>query len=64
MDAFVPRSLDEALDVRARHPEAIPVAGGTDLWVDVNSRRIRPSALLDLSRVEELNTARGPGNRS
>lgn len=53
---FTPRSLEEALEVRAAHPEAIPVAGATDLWVDVNSRRIRLRALLDLSRVEELKT--------
>ncbi len=56
MDAFVPRSLEEALRLRAEHPEAIPVAGGTDLMVDVNSRRIRPQALLDLSCVDELKT--------
>lgn len=54
MSVFAPRTLDEALEIRAAHPEAIPVAGGTDLWVEVNARRIRPRALLDLSRVEEL----------
>lgn len=54
MDAFVPATLEEALEVRAAHPEAIPVAGGTDLWVEVNARRVRPDALLDLSRVVEL----------
>ena len=54
MDAFVPRSLDEALELHAAYPEAVPVAGGTDLWVEVNARRARPRRLLDLSRVEEL----------
>lgn len=54
MTAFAPRALDEALEIRAAHPEAIPVAGGTDLWVDVNARRLRVPALLDLSGVEEL----------
>ena len=54
MDVFTPHSLDEALETRAAHPEATPVAGGTDLMVDVNSRRVRPRALLDLSRVDEL----------
>jgi len=54
MDAFVPRSLREALELRAAHPEAVPVAGGTDLMVEVNFGRLKPSALLDLSRVEEL----------
>lgn len=54
MAAFSPRSLEEALEIRAAHPEAIPVAGGTDLWVEVNARRIRPRSLLDLARVGEL----------
>ncbi len=54
MDVFTPRSLEEALDVRVTHPEATPVAGGTDLMVDVNAGRIRPKALLDLSHVDEI----------
>lgn len=54
MDAFVPRSLGEALDLRAAYPEAVPVAGATDLMVELNFGRRKPSALLDLSRVEEL----------
>jgi CO/xanthine dehydrogenase FAD-binding subunit len=56
MDVFAPRSLEEALEVRAGRPDAIPVAGATDLMVDVNARRIRPGALLDLSRLDELKT--------
>lgn len=54
MDVFAPYSLEEALEIRFTHPEATPVAGGTDLMVDVNARRARPSALLDLSHVGEL----------
>ena len=54
MEAFLPRTLDEALELRAAHPKAVPVAGGTDLMVAVNFGRARPPALLDLSRVEEL----------
>ena len=56
MDVFTPYSLEEALEIRFTHPEATPVAGGTDLMVEVNARRIRPSALLDLSHVSELKT--------
>jgi CO/xanthine dehydrogenase FAD-binding subunit len=56
MGPLVPRSLEEALVLRLEHPGAIPVAGGTDLMVDVNAGRDRPTALLDLSRVEELRT--------
>ena len=53
--AFQPRSLEEALELRSAHPEAVPVAGGTDLMVEVNLHGLRPPALLDLTRVEELN---------
>ena len=54
MRAFTPTTLQEALQLRASYPEAVPVAGGTDLMVELNARRLRPTALLDLSRVEEL----------
>jgi len=54
MEAYRPRTLDEALELRAAHPEATPVAGGTDLMVEVNLGGLRPSALLDLSLVDEL----------
>lgn len=56
MDVFVSRSLEEALELRAAHPEATPVAGGTDLMVDVNLGRRHPKALLDLSHLDELDT--------
>jgi len=54
MDAYAPHSLEEALEVKAAHHEARPVAGGTDLMVEVNFGRLHPPALLDLSRVGEL----------
>jgi CO/xanthine dehydrogenase FAD-binding subunit len=54
MDVFAPVSLDEALEIKGVHPEAVPVAGGTDVMVDINLGRLRPPALLDLSRVDEL----------
>ena len=56
MEVFLPRSLEEALELKAEHPDAVPVAGGTDLWVAVNFGTARPSGLLDLSRVGELKT--------
>ena len=58
MEAFVPHSLEEALEVKASHPEAVPVAGGSDLMVDVNSGCTHPPALLDLSHIDELRTWR------
>jgi CO/xanthine dehydrogenase FAD-binding subunit len=54
IDALVPSSLGEALELKAEHPAAVPVAGGTDLMVALNGERRRPPVLLDLSRLEEL----------
>jgi CO/xanthine dehydrogenase FAD-binding subunit len=54
MEFLQPRSLAEALAAKAERPEAVPIAGGTDVMVELNFDRERPSALLDLSRVMEL----------
>lgn len=54
MDVFLPRSLKEALEVKTTHPEAVPIAGGTDLMVELNFDRHRPEAIVDVSRVDEL----------
>jgi CO/xanthine dehydrogenase FAD-binding subunit len=54
MEVLLPHSLDEALAIKAERPEAVPLAGGTDLMVDLNFGRLRPRAILDLSRVSEL----------
>ncbi len=54
MDIFLPRTLDEALDIKASRPEALPIAGGTDVMVDLNFDRRRPPALMDLSRLSDL----------
>ncbi len=49
-----PGDLAEALAQRAAHPEALPLAGGTDLMVEINFDRRRPARILDLTRVREL----------
>jgi CO/xanthine dehydrogenase FAD-binding subunit len=54
MEVLLPHSLDEALAMKEERPEAIPIAGGTDLMVDLNFGRRRPPAMIDLSRVSEL----------
>jgi CO/xanthine dehydrogenase FAD-binding subunit len=54
MEFLQPRSLAEALAARAERPQAVPIAGGTDVMVELNFDRERPPALLDLSRVAEL----------
>src|SRR5205814_528772 len=54
MDVLTPRSLDEALRLRAELADALPLQGGTDLMVDLNFDRRRPDALLNLNEVAEL----------
>ena len=49
-----PRSWSEALEAKAARPRALPIAGGTDVMVDLNFDRARPAAILDLGRVREL----------
>src|SRR5690242_12549082 len=40
--------------MKADRPDAVPIAGGTDLMVELNFDRRRPAAVLDLTRVGEL----------
>lgn len=54
MDFLRPKTLDEALALKAARPDAVPVAGGTDVMVELNFDRRRPAALLDLNGLAEL----------
>ncbi len=54
MDFLQPTSWQEALGLQAERPDAVPIAGGTDVMVEINFDRRRPAALLDLGRVGEL----------
>jgi CO/xanthine dehydrogenase FAD-binding subunit len=54
MDFLQPTTWQKALALRAERPDALPIAGGTDVMVDLNFDRRRPGALLDLGRVPEL----------
>jgi CO/xanthine dehydrogenase FAD-binding subunit len=54
MDFLQPRTWADALTAKAENPAALPIAGGTDVMVDLNFDRVRPAALLDLTGVEEL----------
>jgi CO/xanthine dehydrogenase FAD-binding subunit len=61
VDVFLPRTLDDALATKALHPEAVPIAGGTDLMVALNFDRARPRAIIDISRLPELRGWRREG---
>jgi CO/xanthine dehydrogenase FAD-binding subunit len=54
MEFLQPRSLEEALAAKAERPEAVPIAGGTDVMVELNFDRARPPALLNLNEIAEL----------
>lgn len=56
MDVLRPADLAEALQALNGSPHAMPLAGGTDLMVEVNFGYIRPEAVVMLRRVEELSS--------
>lgn len=61
MEFLRPTSWADALAAKSAHPDALPIAGGTDVMVDINFDRVRPPALLDLTAVPEL-AEWGPAN--
>lgn len=54
MEFLRPASWEEALAAKAEYPAAVPLAGGTDVMVEINHGGLRPRHLLDLSRVDLL----------
>ena len=54
MHFLQPTSWPEALEAKADLPGALPVAGGTDVLVELNSHKRHPPALIDLGRVPGL----------
>ena len=40
--------------MKAARPEAVPIAGGTDVMVEINLDHRRPETVIDLTRVPEL----------
>ena len=54
MEVLLPGTLDEALELAAGNPDAVPIAGGTDVMVELNMDLGRPETLMDVSRLPEL----------
>lgn len=54
MKVLTPQTWPQALAMKAEHPQALPVRGGTDVMVELNFDRRRPGALLDLGSVPDL----------
>jgi carbon-monoxide dehydrogenase medium subunit len=61
---FAPRTVDEVLDLLARHgEEAKLLAGGQSLVPMMNMRLARPAVVIDLNRVVSLGAARVEAGR-
>jgi CO/xanthine dehydrogenase FAD-binding subunit len=62
MEFSRPTTWADALAIKAEQPAALAIAGGTDVMVDINFDRVRPTALLDLTGIAELGewSADGP----
>src|ERR1700730_19060435 len=54
MELLQPSTWSEALQMKSAHPEAMPIAGGTDVMVEINLDRHRPVSIIDLTRIPEL----------
>lgn len=54
MEFVRPSTLVEALEARSAHPDGVPIMGGTDVMVELNFDKRRPSALIDLTGIPEL----------
>ncbi|HXB74747.1 MAG TPA: xanthine dehydrogenase family protein subunit M [Candidatus Acidoferrales bacterium] len=54
-DYEAPESLSQAVALMAAHPGARPLAGGTDLLVQMRSGRKESGYVMDVKRVPELN---------
>src|SRR5215217_1209784 len=54
MEFYSPDTWQEALEIKASHTRVRPIAGGTDMMVELNFDHDRPGAVMDLTRVPEL----------
>ncbi len=51
---LAPASLERALELKSEIPDAVVLAGASDLGVRLNKGQLHPGVILDLSRVAEL----------
>ena len=51
---FIPRTLNAALDFLTQNPQAVVVAGATDVGVRINKSHSLPGTILDLNHLTEL----------
>jgi len=49
-----PNSLEEAIEMLSERPSSMPLAGGTNLVVDLRSGKLSPSVLIEVGHLSEL----------
>ena len=54
MQFIRPTDLESALAAKAAHPDAVVIAGGTDVMVGLNFDRLRPETIIDLAGIAQL----------
>lgn len=54
-ELIMPATLDEALTILENRRDAAPIAGGTNLIVDMRGKRHAPSLVVDIGKIQELN---------
>jgi CO/xanthine dehydrogenase FAD-binding subunit len=63
LELLEPRSLDDALRLLRRRGPLAPVAGATDLYVNLNAGTLAPKRFLNLWGLDELRAIRARGDR-
>ena len=54
-DFYAPTTVDEALALLDQYKDSVaPIAGGTDLTLELNERKASPAVIVDLKKLKEL----------
>jgi CO/xanthine dehydrogenase FAD-binding subunit len=63
VDVLTPRTVEEALALKAERPEARFIQGGTDVMVELNFAHSRPRAIVNLAELDALRGWSDEGDR-
>jgi CO/xanthine dehydrogenase FAD-binding subunit len=63
VDVLTPRTVEEALVLKAERPEARFIQGGTDVMVELNFAHSRPTAIVNLAELDALRGWSDEGDR-
>jgi len=53
------RSLEQAVSLKGEHPEAVFLAGGTDLLVKMKGGQITPQSVIDIGEIDQIRAIEG-----